>query len=154
MYVDHRSKLEDTKSTGYSFTLVGGAGLLLLVLIDTNVISLSIQPYMKIILSVVMGILFLIFLAIGIHSFLSLGRIRREAGEQENEEKEFSEWFLENHKKEIIAYRTADMDENAPDTLYYPRYEKMNELLSDKYPDLSDDSRDHLIESLYEKIFR
>lgn len=153
MYIDNRHKFEDTKSTGYTFTLVGGVGILLLVLIDANVISLSIQPYMKTILSIVMGILFLVFLVIGIRSFLSLKQIEQAAGRQETAEKEIAEWFLKNYKEELLSYWTADMDESSPDTLYFPRYEKMNGILSKQYPKLNDDEKEHIIEILYESIF-
>ena len=153
MYQNNRSKYEDAKSTGISFTLVGGVGIILLILVDTGILPIPLQDYMKIIMSVVMGALFLIFFIIGIQAILSLKQIRQEAGQQESLETEITEWFLSNHKEELLSYRTDDMDDAEPDSLYYPRYDRIDSLIAAQYPALSDEDREHLAEELYAAIF-
>ena len=154
MYINNKDKYEDTKSTGWTFVLVGGIGLLGVILMDLGVFPFQMQSYMKIIFSIVMGALFLIFLAIGIKSFLSLKQIKTDAKDQEETENEVVSWFLSHYAEEMKAYHTPDMNEEDSDTLYYPRAEKMEELITTEYKNLSADELDHLVERLYSEIFQ
>ncbi len=154
MYINNKDKYEDIKSTGWTFTVVGGIGLIAVVLMDLGVFSFQMQSHLKIIFTVVMGGLFLFFLFIGIKSFLSLKRVREEAGKQEDTENEVIAWFLSNHAEQIRQYRSPDMDEGNEDSLYFPRAEKMTELISAEYKNLSADEIDHLVERLYSELFQ
>ncbi len=154
MYINNKDKYEDTKSTGWTFVLVGGIGLLGVILMDLGVFPFQMQSYMKIIFSIVMGALFLIFLAIGIKSFLSLKQIKTDAKDQEEAENEVVSWFLSHYAEEMKSYHTPDMNEADSDTLYYPRAEKMEELITAEYKNLSADEVDHLVERLYSEIFQ
>ncbi|MGN0426366.1 MAG: hypothetical protein ACI4F0_01075 [Agathobacter sp.] len=154
MYINNKDKYEDTKSTGWTFVLVGGIGLLGVILMDLGVFPFQMQSYMKIIFSIVMGALFLIFLAIGIKSFLSLKQIKTDAKDQEETENEVVSWFLSHYAEEMKVYHTPDMNEEDSDTLYYPRAEKMEKLITAEYKNLSADELDHLVERLYSEIFQ
>lgn len=154
MYISNKDKYEDTKSTGWTFTVVGGIGLIAVILMDLSVFPFQMQSHMKIIFTIVMGGLFLFFLLIGIKSFLSLKQIQADAKKQEDTENEVISWFLSNHSKEIKEYRFADTDESDEDTLYFPRAEKMAELISAEYKNLSADEIDHLVERLYPELFQ
>lgn len=153
MYTDHQSKVEDTRSTGWTFTIVGILGILLVILLDMDVLPVSMQLHTRIILSVVMGILFVIFLIIGIHSFLSIRTIQEAADRQSSEVAEITEWFLDNYRDEMLSYQDDSMDASVPASLYYPRCEKMSVLLTIQYPGLSEELKDDIIEILYNKIF-
>ena len=74
IYVDQNTRLEDMKSTSWSFCIVGIAGILLLILLWMGVLPFQIVQDTKIILTVVMGILFAFFLFVGIHAFASLNQ--------------------------------------------------------------------------------
>ncbi len=154
MYINNKDKYEDIKSTGWTFTVVGGIGLIAVILMDLGVFSFQMQNYMKIIFTIVMGGLFLLFLWIGIKSFLSLKQIQTDAKKQEETENDVISWFLSNHSEEMKNYHSADMDENDEDMLYFPRAEKMTELISEEYKNLSADEIDHLVERLYPELFQ
>ena len=153
MYINNKDKYEDMKSTGWTFVLVGGIGLLAVILMDLGIFPFQMQNYMKIIFSIVMGALFLIFLAIGIKSFLSLKQIKTDAKNQEERETEIVSWFLSHYSEEMKTYHTPDMKEDDFDTLYYPRADKIEELIAAEYKNLSADEMDHLVERLYSEIF-
>lgn len=154
MYINNKDKYEDIKSTGWTFTVIGGIGLIGVILMDLGVFSFQMQNYMKIIFTIVMGGLFLFFLLIGIKSFLSLKQIQTDAKKQEETENDVISWFLSNHSEEIKNYHFADMDENDENMLYFPRAEKMAELISAEYKNLSADEIDHLVERLYPELFQ
>lgn len=153
MYISNREKYEDTKSTGWTFTLVGGIGLIAVILMDIGVLPFQIADYMKIIFTVVMGGLFLIFLIIGIKSFLSLKQISQDADSQEEKSDEIVKWFHQEYADYIKNYKSEDMDMNNIDSLYFPRAEKISQLICLEYKNLSTDELDHLVERLYSEIF-
>lgn len=150
MYQDQHHHYEDTKSTGYSFTLVGVAGIILIILVDTGVISLSIADYMKIILTIVMGCVFGIFTIIGIHSFLSLGKIKENAKDQEDLEQQVMDTFLAAHKSELLAFCPEGF---SAEDIYFPRSEEIRRLLAIDFPALSEEQQDHFIEEIYAQIY-
>ena len=66
IYVDEQKRYEDTKATGQCFTAVGAIGLIAIVLLDTGVIKLAaLDSVNKLMVSIVMGLVFLIFFIIG-----------------------------------------------------------------------------------------
>ena len=66
IYVDEQKRYEDTKATGQCFTGVGAIGLIAIVLLDTGVIKLAaLDSVNKLMVSIVMGLVFLIFFIIG-----------------------------------------------------------------------------------------
>lgn len=182
MYIDPEARLEDNRSTAWSFTLVSAAGIILLILLDLGILPVAVADFQKVILTVVMGILFLIFLVIGIQSFLSMNKLKDMARKESSLDKEITEWFLKEYDAmaiqnalimdepadELEAYITPDAkdaksDESGisedgeapeePEALYYPRYRKMSALILAKYPGISEEFKDHIIEELYTRLF-
>ena len=79
IYVDEQKRYEDTKATGQCFTAVGAIGLIAIVLLDTGVIKLAaLDSVNKLMVSIVMGLVFLIFFIIGIKSFMELKDISKK----------------------------------------------------------------------------
>ena len=67
------------KTTGQCFTGVGAIGLIAIVLLDTGVIKLAaLDSVNKLMVSIVMGLVFLIFFIIGIKSFMELRDISKK----------------------------------------------------------------------------
>jgi hypothetical protein len=161
--MDPDARLEDNRSTAWSFTLVSVIGIILLVLLDLDVLPVTVADFQKIILSVVMGILFLIFFCVGIHSFLSMKQLKASAQQENSLEKEITEWFLREYADlmkntpaeepdgEECDAESEESDE--PEALYYPRTQKMSGLIQAQYPGISDEFRDHIIEELYTTLF-
>ncbi len=79
IYVDEQKRYEDTKATGQCFTGVGAIGLIAIVLLDTGVIKLAaLDSVNKLMVSIVMGLVFLIFFIIGMKSFMELKDISKK----------------------------------------------------------------------------
>ena len=150
-YVSQKSKTEDMKSTAYTFTIVGSLRLVLLVLYAIGVLPLHTASYMKVMICVVMGTIFVIFLVIGIRSF---AQIKSYSDAADNEEELLSEilaWFRDSYDKNAID---ASLDTNQQEEmLYFARYEIMRQNIVGKYPDVEESLLDHIIETLYAEIF-
>ena len=76
-YRSKASQTEDMKSTAYTFTGVGIIGLVLLVLFFCGVLPIHITGAARILTGLVMGIMFVIFLWIGIRSFGQIKQAQR-----------------------------------------------------------------------------
>lgn len=150
-YVSKKVKKEDVKSTAHTFTIVSVIGFILLILFWAGVIPLNTAPYMKVMLSVVMSAMFVIFFIVGIRSFQELKTLEQEADSEEDSFAEITEWFRHTYSSDDID---AELDtEEQEEMLYFARYEKMRQLISETFEDLEPSFLDHIIETLYAELF-
>ena len=143
IYINEKERYNDVKSTGYSFTIISDIGFILLILMWTNTLPINIDITNKIMTSVVMGILFTIFLIIGIKSFLSLKKIQESADNQEKTNSNIITWFFDNID---AAFDTAS-EEN-----YFETYNTISEILKSQFPTLSEEELDYITEAIISKI--
>lgn len=150
-YVSKRTKKEDMKSTAYSFTLIGIAGIILLILLLADVLPVEIAIHTKIMTGIVMGGMFLIFLYVGLHAFSQINQLDKEADCEEDTYAKIIEWFRS-------TYTSSDIDaevnlEQPEEMLYFSRYEIMGRLIQESFGDLEESFLDHIIENLYSEFF-
>lgn len=150
-YISKKAKKEDVKSTAYTFLLVSIAGFILLGLFYAGVLPLYVADYMKVIIGIVMGTMFLVFFVVGVRSFLEIKVLDAESSEEENLFHEVTEWFKSTHTTESIDAKIDTTASN--EQLYFSRYEVMEQIISEKYPDLEASFFDHIIEELYSELF-
>lgn len=151
VYVSNAAKKEDMKSTAYTFTFVGILGIVFLILFACGVLPVHIADYTKIMLCVVMGVMFVIFLFIGIRSFGQLSNLQDAAEKEASQSSEITEWFCNTYTAASID---ASLNTSQPEEmLYFARYEAMKKLLLDQYPTLEEAFLDHMIETLYTELF-
>lgn len=99
-----------------------------------------------------MGILFSIFLVMGILSFGSYKKISKEAVSENNLTKEIKAWCIENLTADKID-QGLFTDEIAEEMKYFKRAEQMKKLISETYINLEDGFLDAIVEELYPTIF-
>ena len=143
IYINEKERYNDVKSTGYSFTIISVIGFILLILMWTNTLPINIDITNKIMTSVVMCILFTIFLIIGIKSFLSLKKIQESADNQEKINSNIITWFFDNID---AAFDTAS-EEN-----YFETYNTISEILTSQFPTLREEELDYITEAIISKI--
>ncbi len=152
IYIDEQKKYEDTKSTAWCFTGVGVAGLIAVVLLDTGIIKLEmLDSANKIMMSIVMGLVFLIFFIIGIKSFTELKGISKKAQKNSSLENEITELVLKTYKNELESLKTDGRE--ASGDMYYQRAELITSFITENYTDLSEDFLDHMVEKIYSEIY-
>lgn len=151
-YIKKEAAYEDVKSTAYTFIIVSILGIAALICMWTGVLPLSMALYMKILMSIVMGALFLIFLVVGIVYMRKLGTLKEEVTAEEHTSAEISDWFLTTYSAASIDNRIPELPDE-PEALYFARYEVMSHALMERFPDLSESYADHLLEEFYGKLF-
>lgn len=152
IYINSEEKYKDTRSTGISFTIVGCAGILLLVCLWLNVLPIHFDFINKILITSVMGCLFLIFLIIGIKSFASLKKISETGERQNNLEKEISDWFIEEYKDQMLVQFDDSFEDDAQE-IYFQRYNFIFDTIKDYYSDVNEELIDHISEDIYNLIY-
>ena len=136
------------KSTAYTFLSVAILGLLLLALLWAGILTVQLADYMKVMLTVVMGAMFLVFMVVGIQSLRQYQTLKNQSEKEQDLENEVKKWFSDH-------FDTSEWDNFASDgaNLYYERYEKMESMIRSAYPNLEETFLDHLIEELYADFF-
>lgn len=150
-YVSQRTKSEDMKSTAYTFTLIGGAGLILLVLFVAGVLPIHTASYMKVMICIVMGAMFFIFLLVGIHAFRQIKKLGDAADTEEALCAEIMAWFPGAYTADAIDAQHSAEDQE--EMLYFARYGVMRQLIEKRYPELEESFLDYIIELLYAELF-
>ena len=84
VYVSKETKKEDMRSTAYAFLSVGILGLLLLVLLWAGILTVQLADYMKVMLTVVMGAMFLVFLVVGIQSLRQYQSLKTQSEKEQD----------------------------------------------------------------------
>lgn len=152
IYMDSKEKYNDTRSTGISFTIVGVAGIILLVCLWLNVLPIQFDNINKILITSVMGCLFLVFLFIGIKSFASLKHISETGEKQSSLEKEITDWFIEEYKDQMLV-QFDDSFEDDTQEIYFQRYNFIFDTIKEYYSDVNEELIDHISEDIYNLIY-
>ena len=151
-YVSKKTKIEDVTSTAYTFTIVSVAGFILLILFGLDLLPFHSASYTKTLILIVMGVMFAIFFFVGIKSFMELKTLSNAADREEKLFEEICHWFLDTYTAETIN-ADAGISDDSDEQNYFLRYEVMRSLLLEKYPKTDASLLDHIIETIYDKIF-
>ena len=151
IYVDEQKRYEDTKATGQCFTAVGAIGLIAIVLLDTGVIKLAaLDSVNKLMVSIVMGLVFLIFFIIGMKSFMEL----KDISKNNSLEEEIMEYVTVTHRDELMTLASSgEKGDACSGDLYYKRAELITSVITEKYSLLEESFLDHMVEEIYSKIY-
>lgn len=151
IYVDENQKYYETKSSAQTLTGVSIAGAILIILVDLDIIPLNMDVTNKAIFSSVMGLMLLIFFIIGIRSFFALKKIASTAKTNDNIYNEAVSYFMDNCRSTLIE-RYGDTV-NAMGDDYFLRSDYITSKIKDRYPDLSEEFLDHIVEDIYSQIY-
>lgn len=152
-YVEMSTKYEDMKSTAYSFLLVGAGGFLFMILVIAGIIPLQFAAYMKSIMGIVMGGMFLIFLIIGVRSFLQLSPLKTQVQKELEDTAAARTWFFENYSAKAVdlSAGTDPSDEEAQ--TYFKRSYFIRQKLREQFPVYGESFLEYLTEQFYEELF-
>lgn len=151
-YVKKEAAYEEAKSTASTFLIIGAVGIIALILVGFDIIPLSMETYTKILMLVVMGALFAMFLIVGIIYQKRLTSLRTEISKEEDLATAVSDWFFKNFTAEKIDCQIEQLPEGE-EALYFARYEIMTEALKNQFPNLNEGFIDQMLEEFYGKLF-
>lgn len=150
-YVDTSDRAENYKSGASVLIGVGIIGIILLVLINLGVVKLPVPESTKTLINIVMGALFIIFVGLGINSFMVYKKIQKIADEEDSIEDKIDNWA--DNILDVESLKTNDSDEDSDEIKYFNRTENLRKQLDENFPDLNPSFREHVIEDLYDRIF-
>ena len=146
----HRSAKDmqsETKSSAWTFLLVGSGGFLIITLALIGFIRLPFSIFSL----VIMEIMFFIFLIVAGLSFKKAMSMLDDISKESTLEEKISDWAKENLTPESL---TVDLDENTTNEMkYFMVTELMRERMMLAFPELDDAYAEELAEHYYNELF-
>jgi len=147
-YENKKDKAENFKTSAYTLIGVGFAGAVILLLCKVNVIPFQ----LNLMTTSVMGLLFAVFIIMGISSYKSYKKYEIDASEEENLKTEVEKWCVENLTKEKVDENLFS-EEVSEEMKYFVRMGKMKQMVGEVYLNLEDGFLDSILEEFYPTIF-
>lgn len=146
-YTSAKSRHSETKSSAWTFLLVGGAGFLIVTLALTGVIRLPLNTFAL----AVMEAMFLVFLGIAGISFKNAMKMLDDISREDSLAERIRIWAQENLSKEEL---TLDLEEGTSEEMkYFMVSEKIREQLMHAFPEVDDAYAEELTENFYNELF-
>ena len=146
----HRSAKDmqsETKSSAWTFLLVGSGGFLIITLALIGFIKLPFSIFSL----AIMEIMFFIFLIVAGLSFKKAISMLDDISKESTLEEKISYWAKENLTPESL---TVDLDENTTNEMkYFMVTELMRERMMLAFPELDDAYAEELAEHYYNELF-
>ena len=146
----HRSAKDmqsETKSSAWTFLLVGSGGFLIITLALIGFIKLPFSIFSL----AIMEIMFFIFLIVAGLSFKKAMSMLDDISKESTLEEKISDWAKENLTPESL---TVDLDENTTSEMkYFMVTELMRERMMLAFPELDDAYAEELTERYYNELF-
>jgi uncharacterized integral membrane protein len=154
-YQDKKERAAEVKSSAYTLTVVGIIGIIFVILMELNVLTLPISTFSKHMTAIVMGILFLVFTVMGILSFRSLKKIIKEGNKESNLTAEMKRWCGTNLDGKQIDEEVFDLESEYQDEIkYFMRTEEIKQLISNQFLNLEEGFLDKFVEEVYVEIYQ
>lgn len=149
MTLDEKAK--DLRSSGYTLTLVGGVGIAVMILMMTGIIPIKLNGVMGVVSQAVMGLLFLLFLVLGIRALIKARTVSEDAERETDKREEIERWFLDNFDRDTIENEAnPDKDDN---DLYFDRVDVIRSKISERFIEIEDSLMSQIIEDIYTDLF-
>lgn len=142
-----KSKHSETKSSAWTFLLVGGIGFLIITLALVGVIALPLNKFSLFI----MEAMFVIFLLIAAISFKNAMKMLDDISKEDDLETRIKAWAKENLSADEL---TADLETDTPDEMkYFMVSALIREQLMQAFPEVDDAYAEELTENFYNELF-
>lgn len=148
-YTKKSKKLEDARSSSWLFIAFGIIGLLLILAVWLNIIPLGMELYMRVLYTVVLGVLFIIFILIGIYYTGRIKTLQRESNREERQTREIVQFITEHYPLDALD-RMILADTLSPEQAYFERYDRIAALIREHYEIQDEAYLDYLIENIYQ----
>lgn len=148
-YTRKGQKLEDAKSSSWLFIVFGVIGLLLILAVWLGIIPLNLALYMKVLYTIVLGVLFVVFIILGVHYKRKIGSLEAETTAEEQQSEEIIQWITTEYPVETLD-TLIGADALPMEQLYFERYEKLASLIRERYGIEDEAYLDYLIEKIYQ----
>lgn len=155
VYQNYEEKATDNKSSAYTLLAVGMLGLIGILLCFCDVIKLPLTESSKFMILGVLGAMFLFFVVMGVISMKNAGKYAKKAESERELTKELEKWFVEYMTADKIddGLFTQEEEELSDEQKYFKRFDRMKELLSERFLNLNEGYMDRFLDKHYQDIF-
>lgn len=153
VYVNNEEKAEDNRTSGYTLLTVGGIGFIAVMLIFFDVINVTALQSNKYMITGVMGVLFLLFIIMGIISLRNSKIFKKKAGKENNLTIEIKKWCTTNLREEEIDSQLG-LAEEQEELKYFQRFDYVKKAIQKQFVNLDEAYLDRLVEEVYTEIFQ
>lgn len=152
LYENNTDKYKDNLSSAITFFICGGIGIILMILNDAGIIKFITKDSSSFIfINIVLGVLFIGFIAIGIWSLKYSNKIKAKAEKEDQTAKDVFSWLDDNVTKEDIeGSYSEDIQEEMK---YFNRTAYVKEQLTAQFTEFSDEEAENFSEQFVEKMF-
>lgn len=152
VYINNEERAEENRTSAYTLLIVGGLGLVLDILFFMDVIQIQMTLVSKYMISGVMGVMFLLFLVMGMISMKNSKILQKKAGTENNLTQEIRKWCNAQLSAEEIDSKLA-LEGLSEEVKYFQRFEKVKELIQNQFINLDEAYLDRLIDEIYPEVF-
>lgn len=151
-YVNNEEKAEDNKTSAYTLLTIGSVGLLAIILIFFEVIPIYMSVMNKYIVTGVMGVLFLLFIVMGVVSLRNSRILFKKASKENNLTTEIKKWCVNNLLMQEIDQK-LELKDQPEELKYFQRAAYMRMMINKQFMNLDESYLDRLIDEVYPEIF-
>lgn len=153
-YISAESKYKDNLDSAISLLIVGILGITVIVLINLNVINLNLQSTTKLLMTISMGLLFLMFVIFGIKSIITSKKFKSNISTEENILEEIRTYLIKNIDIKNVDSSLDISDDTTDEELYIYRTNYMTELLVSQFPDANESFINEIIDTTYDELIK
>lgn len=156
VYRNNGERAEEHRSSAYTLLAVGGLGLIVIVLFFFDLLPIHVTAFSKYMISGVMGVLFILFLVMGVISMKNSRLLAKKAGKENNLTKEITAWCFDNIKVNELdrtIFTTAEDEGLSEEIKYFKRFDRIKEILAQQFVNLEEGYLERLIDEIYSELF-
>lgn len=151
-YMNNEEKAEDSRTSAYALLGVGSVGFVIVVLFFLDIIEIHMSLTGKYMVSGVMGVLFVLFIVMGIISLKNSRILTKKAYKENNLTVEIKKWCITYMDKDFMD-RELGLSDQQEELKYFQRIDHMKRMISKQFMNLDEAYLDRLIEEVYPEIF-
>jgi hypothetical protein len=149
-----QAKYKNNMESAFSLLFIGILGVVVLILLDLDIIKLSFSSVTKIMMNIVMGIVFVIFIITGIVSYISANKLKTDIVLEADTTDKIKDYINSNITKEIIDNSIDDINDYTQEELYILRCDKISELITTNIEGPCEENvLSDIIEEIYDSVF-
>ena len=156
VYVDKKYKADEYKTSAYTLFFVGILGIVFLVCMGLDLLPIfNLGTSTKIMMYVVLGTLFVVFLGFGIYSMKAYKKILAESLEEESLIKKVEEYLNKTVTKEAIkaSLTEKEIENENPEDMYFEITAMIEAEMKKAFPDLEEALLAKLTEDHYTRLY-
>lgn len=140
------------KAGAATLLFLGVLGIITLILIDLQIIPLYFTMDRKILINVVLGGTFVLFVGLGINSYMTYKKLIDQVKVDDELEQKITDWFNTNVNVDDITNK--ENPEESEEILYFNRFKNIKSKINGQFDDLDQAFVEYLADILYNDLFK